>query len=162
MNLTAFTRGLTVYGLLTFDRKCVKALGYARDPVRRNSLLRRRTAIRRELERRHAFAHSARWDNPEDQMRQQEDERIRGEAKELSRRDPSLRQLMTDYCSSPEFRLLRGIRSHPTTTRLKPSPMDTPPEQIPPKLDSAADSAAIAKAVTDLLRRRDERGLECP
>jgi hypothetical protein len=162
MNLTALTRALTVYGLLTFDRECVKALGYARNPVRRSSLLRRRVAIRRELERRHVFAHSAWWDDPEDEMRRQEDERSRGDAKELSRTDPSLRQLMTDYRSSAEFRLLRGMRSHPTTTGLKPSPMDTLPEQIPSKLESDAGSAAIAKTVTDLLRRRDERGLERP
>ncbi len=95
-------------------------------------------------------------------MGQQEDGQIRGEAEELSRTDPSLRQLMIDYCSSPEFRLLRSLRSHTTTTRSTPSPIDTPPEQIPSKLDPATGSAAIARAVTDLLHRREERGLERP
>ena len=58
LNFTALTRALTIYGLLTFDRECVKALGHAGDPVRRRSLLCRRAAIRRELERSHAFTHS--------------------------------------------------------------------------------------------------------
>jgi len=45
---------------------------------------------------------------------------------------------------------------------MSPSSVDTPPVQILAKLDPAASSAAIAKAVTDLLRRRDERGLDRP
>ena len=101
-------------------------------------------------------------------VRRQEDTRIRPEAEELHRTHPSSQELKVDYLSSPEFRLLRTLSSDPITTSR--SPVVTPATRtsgirgIPvlQELDPGTGSAAIVGAVTDLFRRRDERGLDRP
>jgi hypothetical protein len=65
-------------------------------------------------------------------------------------------------CPSPEYRLLHELYGQSITMPSGPPTIDARPVQKPREGGLATGSAAIAETVTDLLHRRDERGLGRP